>query len=162
MPLDISKLQPGDCLLYSPKGFFGMLIFLKTWHNVAHCECYLGNGKSVASRDGQGVNIYPLRNTELIYVLRPKQNFNINKALAWFCKEARGQKYDWLGLLRFTWRSDYIKGNTNNRQFCSEFLTRFYRNGDLPIFNKEDADAVAPYEFTLSEYLEDVSQSCGI
>ncbi len=67
-------LQPGDCLLYRPKGVFGFFIRVKTWHHIAHCEMYVGKGKAAASREGKGVAIYPLRVSELAYVLRPDLN----------------------------------------------------------------------------------------
>jgi len=148
------ELQPGDCLLYSPapKSVFGWLIAIKTWHAVSHCEVYIGEGMSVASRDGKGVDSYPVRWDNLSIIMRPKgeYKFNLQAALKWFITEAKGQKYDWVGLLRFSWRSDFVKGGENNKQFCSEFATRFYRAGGLDPFNGEDADAVPPYLFSIS------------
>lgn len=145
------NLKPGDCLLYKPKksSLFGWLIAIKTWHAISHCEVYIGDGLSAASRDRIGVDIYPTRYSELTMVLRPKPeyHFNLAMALKWFILSAKGQKYDWLGLLRFTWRSDYSKGNTNNKQFCSEFVLRFYRAGNFDPMPGEDADAVAPFQF---------------
>jgi hypothetical protein len=143
-------LQPSDCLLYKPKGFFGWVIAIKTWHAIAHCECYIGDGKSVASRDGIGVGEFPLRTTELAYVLRPNRPFELKLAYDWFSRKARGQGYDWAGLLRFAWRAPVDKLRFNNKQFCSEFCARFYRAGGLDPFNGEDADAVAPCTFKLS------------
>jgi hypothetical protein len=35
---------------------------------------YVGKGKAAASREGKGVAIYPLRVSELAYVLRPDLN----------------------------------------------------------------------------------------
>lgn len=158
--MDLTQLKPGDCLLYKPKksSIFGWLISIKTWHRVSHCEVYIGDGYSVASRDGLGVNVYPTRYSELTAVYRPKPEykFNLSSALKWFLTEAKGQKYDWIGLLRFTWGASYTKGGTNNQQFCSEFLTRFYRAGGLDPFNGEDADAVPPYLFSISPVFEKV------
>lgn len=142
-------LQPGDCLLYKAKGIFGWLISIKTWHAVSHCEVYVGSGLSVASRDGIGVNRYPVRLEGLITVLRPKEPFQIAQAMRWFWG-VQGQKYDWLGLLRFAWRSKVVPDNLDNRMFCSEFATRFYRAGGLDPFNGGDADAIAPFQFRLS------------
>jgi hypothetical protein len=68
----LRTLKPGDVLLYKPKGLFGWLIRVKTWHKIAHVECYVGDGLSVASRDGKGVGKYPLRSSELAVVCRPK------------------------------------------------------------------------------------------
>lgn len=141
------QLQPGDCLLYSPKGLFGWIIAIKTWHAVGHCEVYIGNGRSIASRDGIGVGEYPLRSTELRYVMRPNVPFDLAAALAVFNATWRGQGYDYLGLLRFAWRSPVRDRRFDNRQFCSELETRFYRAGNLDPFPWEDADAVVPFQF---------------
>lgn len=143
-------LQPGDNLLYRPKGFFGWLIAIKTWHKISHCECYIGDGQSVASRDGIGVGIYPLRTAELCYILRPKEPFLLAAAMDKFRRSYQGQGYDWAGLLRFAWREPVSQIRFNNKQFCSEFLTRFDRDGGMKeLFNGEDADAIAPFQFLL-------------
>ena len=143
-------LLPGDNLLYKPKGLFGYIISVKTWHKVAHIEVYVGKGQSVASRDGIGVGIYPLRTDGLIYVLRPKEPFLLIAAMDTFRRQYQGQGYDWLGLLRFAWRQPVDPVRFNNKQFCSEFATRFDRDGGLiNLFNGEDADAIAPFQFLL-------------
>ncbi len=143
-------LKAGDALLYGPTGFFGWVISIKTWHQVAHCECYIGNGKSVASRDGVGVGQYDWRSDKLVYVLRPNVPFDLVEALAQFNNKWRGQGYDWAGLLRFGWRAPVKALRFDNKQFCSEFLTRWYRAGGIDPFNSEDADAVAPCQFLCS------------
>lgn len=143
-------LRAGDCLLYAPKGFYGLLISIKTWHSIAHCEAYVGNGKSVASRDGAGVGLYDWRSTELVYVLRPNRPFDLKEALAQFNHKWRGQGYDWLGLLRFAWRAPVSRFRFDNKQFCSEMATRFYRAGGIDPFNGADADSIAPFQFLLS------------
>lgn len=150
---DLKDLVPGDCLLYKPSGFFGALIALKTWHAIAHCEVYIGDGYSVAARDGIGVNAYPVRSVGLCCRLRPNKPFDLALALKWFILIAKGQKYDWRGLLRFASRSKVVEDVDDNCMFCSEFVTRFYRAGGLDPFNGEDADAIAPFELTLSPYL---------
>jgi hypothetical protein len=146
-------IQPGDCLLYKPKGFFGMFIALKTWHNIAHCETYIGKDRdglhqSVASRDGIGVGLFPIREPQLAWVLRPKEPILMAVAMDKFRRVYQGQGYDFLGLIRFAWREPVSATRFNNKQFCSEFLTRFYRDGGMKdLFNGEDADAVPPYLF---------------
>lgn len=149
----LTLLKPGDCLLYRPKGFFGFLIREKTWHKIAHCEMYVGNGASVASRDGKGVGQYPWRNTELAYVLRPPQSeINWPEFWKWF-RTVNGQPYDWFGLARFAWGGDIGTGN-NGKMFCSEFLTRAYRKLVAKVIgDEEDADAVAPFEFLVTSSL---------
>ena len=140
-------LQLGDCLLYGPVGWTGWIISLKTWHAVAHCETYIGAGCSVASRDGLGVDTYPVREAQLIHVLRPAAIFNVSAALRWHEAVAKGQGYDWLGLLRFAWRAKVVPDALDNRQFCSEYTTRFYRAGGLDPFNGHDADAMVVSRF---------------
>ncbi len=142
-------LRRGDCLLYRPTGIFGTIIKLKSWHDVAHVEIYTGEGKSVASRDGLGVGLYPWRDTDIAYVLRPTYPLDWMGFWRWF-KTVNGQKYDWLGLLRFSWFKS-IGTNNNNRMFCSEFAVRAYRAMNAHVFNDyEDADAVAPAQFLTS------------
>ncbi len=144
-------IQPGDNLLYKPKGFYGHLIAMKTWHNIAHCECYVGNGQSVASRDGIGVGLYPLREAQLAYILRPQDPILLALAMDKFRRVYQGQGYDYMGLLRFAWRAPISKIRFENKQFCSEFLTRFDRDmGLTELFNGEDADAIAPFQFLLA------------
>lgn len=146
-------IQPGDILLYRPTLFspFGWLIALKTWHWVSHCEAYLGSQMSVASRDGIGVNIYLLRTKGLTAVLRPREYFDQPLALGWLgLRGIIGQKYDWLGLLRFAWRKPVSPIVNENRQFCSEFLTRWCRAGGVEPFNGADADEIAPFQFLQS------------
>ena len=150
-----SDLLPGDALLYKPKGFFGWVIAVKTWHMVGHCEVYVGGGKSIASRNGQGVNEYDVNLDNLHSVLRPKVTFDMVKAIEWFMT-VKGQRYDWKGLLRFASRKPYSVVIDENKQFCSEFMTRFYRKGGLPVFRNEDADSIAPYQFLLDYHFEDV------
>lgn len=153
------KLRPGDCLLYSPTGIFGLIISLKTWHKIAHVEVYIGEGWAAASRDGKGVGIYPLRTSQLCCILRPKDKFDINSALLWYLT-VRGQKYDWFGLLRFAWRSKVVPNSLDNRMFCSEFVTRFYRAGDFDPFSPEtDADEIAPFQFLTSPEFDSID-SC--
>jgi hypothetical protein len=147
VPLD---LQPGDVLLYKPKGIFGRMIALKTWHNIAHVEIYMGSGISVAARDGLGVNYYPLRTEQLVHVLRPEIPFDI-EAADQYIASVLGQPYGWLDLLRF------IGFNVNGKgMICSTLATNVLRAGHVAIFNDESADDVAPFQFMLSEVLSEV------
>lgn len=149
-------LKPGDCLLYAPCGFFGWLIALKTWNKVSHVEVYVGNGKSVASRDGQGVGFYELRTKGLVRVLRPRGEFNISSALLWFFNFANGQKYDWKGILVFALA---VSEGSRDRMFCSEFATRFYRAGGFhPFAENYDADHIAPAQFLQSPCFEEIAR----
>jgi hypothetical protein len=155
-------VQSGDNLLYRPASIYGLLIAIKTWHMVSHCEGYVGNGQSVASRDGIGVGLYPTRYSDLAYILRPRQPFLLAVAMDTFRRKYQGQGYDWLGLLRFASREPVSSTRFNNKQFCSEFLTRWDRAGGIDPFNDEDADAIAPFEFLLSsEYTHYVVNKDG-
>lgn len=142
-----SFLKPGDVLLYKPTSIYGWIIRVKTWHSVSHVEIYLGNGKSSASRDGIGVNIYPLRLDGLTCVMRPKQAFDTQKATA-FTKSHAGTPYGWLDLLNFTGLRIHTKGIV-----CSPWVTEVLRNNNIPIFNDEDSDLIAPFQFLDSELL---------
>jgi hypothetical protein len=164
---DFKDAEPGDTLLYRPVAFsvrkpfgwlFGALIALKTWHHISHVEVYAGNGvwrrhdgttftgrASFASRDGLGVGVYPVRDTELAYVLRPTRfnAVNMSAALRWFVT-VEGQGYDWLGLTRFV-RTSIVPSTT--KMFCSAFWLRFYRAaGFNPFSARVDADSIAPGE----------------
>ncbi len=155
-------MKPGDVLLYKPKGFYGWLISIKTWHAVAHVEVYAGGGKSVASRDGIGVGLYGVRYSELLEIRRPTfvspfARFDNDRARLIFDRKYRGQGYDYLGLLRFAWRSRFVPDSFDNRQFCSEVATRYLRDGwpkgEPDLFGGEDADAIAPFQFQLTPML---------
>lgn len=158
-----SLLEPGDCLLYGPtKGsIFDWAIEIKSWHGIVHCEMYLGDGESFASRNGKGVAIYPWRNTELVYILRPQARLNWRAFDAWF-ETVDGQKYDWFGLLRFAWIKQVGSGN-NGRQFCSEALYRAYRAlGANVLSSSDDADAIAPFEFLLSPTMTVIATAASL
>jgi uncharacterized protein YycO len=154
-PLDC--LMPGDTMLFRPQpvawthpttwagAFVGQAIAWKTWHNISHVEIYIGAGEVVASRDGIGVNRYPVRSDLVAYVLRPPAGaFDLAAALAWFEAHAKGQGYDWLGLSRF-YRTHIAQSTT--KMFCSAFWLRFYRAGGFhPFHARIDADSICPGE----------------
>lgn len=145
-PLEV--ILPGDCLVYRPTSPMGWVIAVKTWARAAHVEGYFGRGWSVASRNGKGVNFYSVRVNGLCLVLRPKNPLNMPASMEWFHRFARGQKYDWMGLLCFTLA---VRQGAQDRMFCSEFLTRWYRQGGFhPVAPWIDADHVAPAQFVQS------------
>lgn len=137
-PLD---LQPGDCLLYKPKGLFGQIIRLKTWHSISHVEMYVGDSMSYASRDGQGVNLYPWRDTELAYILRPKVPLNLPAGWA-YARSMIGTPYGWLDLLAFMGITKNFPGIV-----CSAFVTEIYRHAGWRIFPTDTPEDIAPFEF---------------
>lgn len=146
--MKLPELLPGDCLLYNADTLLDLAIRVKTWSPVAHVEVYIGDGLSVASRNGVGVNKYALRKQGITYVLRPNQAFDQAAALKWFYSNAKGERYDWLGLLCFTLA---VAQGSPNKMFCSEFALRYYRAGGLnPLHPQWDADKTAPGNFLMS------------
>ncbi len=150
--------QPGDVLLYRPakRSIFGWLIAVKTWNQISHVEVSIGGGESVASRDGQGVDRYPERTSELVHVLRPTVPFDLAAALAWF-EGQRGQPYGWLDLAAFMgWTGD-AKGVV-----CSPFATMFLRAGGIDPFRGYPHNKVPPFLFLTSPVFVDVTSSAGV
>lgn len=145
------SLKPGDVLLYKPKGLFGQLIALKTWHRISHVEVYWGDGISAASRDGKGVNFYPIRTEQLVKVMRPKQQDLCFEAATEYMASVVGQPYGWLDLLHFIGFTFNGKG-----MICSTLATNVLRVLGVPLFNGEPAESVAPFQFLLSESLSEV------
>lgn len=149
-----AHLRPGDHLLYGAHDFTGWLTGLKTWSPAVHIEIDVGKGKSVASRNGLGVELYDYRPGQLIAVLEPRQTINLDKALRWFnepfdhaeCIGVRGRPYGWLDLLRFF----NVRRDTPG-WICSQFACLFDHAGDFHPFNDEYANgSVAPGDFFLS------------
>lgn len=148
----LPELQFGDALLYNTKwDFVDWCIRTKTGSYAAHIECYIGAGQSVASRNGIGVNKYPLRKDGLIAVLRPKGKVDRESAMKYFYNVCN-QKYAFWSLFAFwfaKWKAD------PKRQFCSEFATNWYRAGGFNPFAPElDADHVSPGTFMTSAEME--------
>jgi len=149
-----AMLLPGDALLYFSGDLFDWIVAVKTWTCVAHVEIYAGQGLSVASRNGRGVNRYPLRQAGICCVRRPVGHLDREAAREWFERKARGQRYDWLGLLCFTLA---VRRGSRRRMFCSEFATRWYRAaGHVPFDSEWDADKVPPSFFLASPNFETV------
>jgi hypothetical protein len=140
----VTGLIQGDVLLYNSKGVYGRIIAFKTWHKVTHVELYLGLGLSSASRNGVGVNLYPLREADLVYVWRPKMPFNAGKAMNYTAKH-KGTPYGWLDLLAFAGLKCDGDGIV-----CSPWVTDVLRNNGIDPFNGEPSRLVAPFEFLCS------------
>lgn len=134
-------LRPGDIMLYRPKGIFGQLIAVKTWHRISHVEIYNGGKQSVASRDGVGVGEYPVRLEELAYVLRPRLVLDLPAARKWF-ESVKGQPYGWLDLLDFVGLPANGPG-----MVCSPFATDFLRHAGWPVFPTDPVEKIAPFQF---------------
>ena len=151
------SFKPGDCLLYSPKGFFGWVIATKTWHHVAHVEIFNGGtlaaAASFASRDGIGVGRYPLRTSELAYVLRPRKMLDLACANRWF-ERVKGTRYGWLELANFVGLPLHGGGI-----FCSQFAAGYYRAAGLDLFPEDPPEKIAPFQFLdlVGEAFDDVT-----
>lgn len=140
-PFCTKLLKPGDCILYSPSDVFDLAVVLKTWTRVSHVEVYVGDGYSVASRNGKGVDKYDARYDHVAAVRRPGSSFNLLKALEWFETKAKGHKYGWRTLLTFVLlNNNPIEGH----MICSEFAAGFYRAGGLPLFADDWPDYRTP------------------
>jgi hypothetical protein len=138
-PFDKSILRPGDCLLYRPTDVFDYAVALKTWTYVSHVECFIGQGFSVASRNGRGVDRYPLREDNVAAVLRPGPEFRLDMAMNVFYfgngtpgSKLQFQKYGWVTLGTFCLlNNNPIEGH----QICSEFAANWYDAGNYPLFS---------------------------
>lgn len=146
----LPDLNPGDCLLYSGTGFWSRIIRIKTWSYCSHVEVYDGSDMTLASRDGKGVERYKLSHKNLCAVLRPRgiTRDGVEAARQWFETKARGQGYDWLGLLCF---SLAVSQGSRYKMFCSEFANSFYNEADVTAFHPGwPSDKVAPGQFLTS------------
>jgi hypothetical protein len=139
----LSLLLPGDLLLYASSGLMGRGIQIKTSSKVTHCEIYIGSGRTIASRDGIGVDTYDFETKNLAMVLRPKEAVDMAAMVHWHVSVAKGQGYDWAGLfMGFIARK---WGRENGKMFCSEHTTRAYRQGGIHPFRVGvDADSISP------------------
>jgi hypothetical protein len=153
--VEMHGLHAGDTLLYKATGLYGRAISLHSGSVVGHVEVYVGGGFSVASRDRQGVDRYPFRAADLIDVLRPTTPFDLDAAMTWFDRSAKGLKYGWGDLLAFV-RAD----DTWDRpgMVCSPFATAFLRAGKIPVFAGVPVNKIMPRDFRLvPELLADVT-----
>ncbi len=157
MKFDPSLLKEGDAMLFYEPTLLDTLIAVKTSFWCAHIEIYDGDGQSVASRNGIGVNRYPVRLNGLIAVRRPKTCIDWQMGQEWFEKHARWQKYDFKGLMCFYLA---VKQGSPHRMFCSEFALRRYRASCFQPFNpNQDADRTSPGLFWSSGTFESIWES---
>ena len=135
------RLRAGDILLYRPASIYGRLIAIKTWHAISHVEVYDGQCRSLASRDGKGVDRYPVRLSELAWVLRPLNPLDLSNGRAFF-DTMRGTPYGWLDLLAFLGLSIDTAGIV-----CSPFAAGFFRACGWHVFPTDHINKVAPFQF---------------
>lgn len=140
-------LESADILLYdTPDNMTDDIIELGTASDVAHIEIYHGNGLSLASRNGIGVNAYDFRLEGLMYVRRLVVPFDQKKADAWFYAGIRGLPYGWAGLLQFVNMEIPCKG-----LICSSFVDLYLQKGDAPMFADDFPPGKAsPRDFKLT------------
>jgi hypothetical protein len=143
----VALLQPGDHLLYAPNSLVGWLIAIKCASWVCHIEVYLGDCLAGGSRDGIGVDTYPMRFHELAYILRPIEPLDFAAAFAWH-ESVRGEDYEYAALLNF-----YLipVKDSSHAMVCSEYVTLFDRAGGLEPFASDfSATKVHPAHFLAS------------
>lgn len=128
MPPDISTIKPGSILLYNTPGDVVDEIITRTGP-AAHVEFYEGNGKSLASRNGIGVNRYDFRSAGLIAIL--ETDVDVAAFSAWF-ETVIGDAYDWSGLMGF------VEGRVTQEAghwFCSAVIAKGFQMVNFPLFN---------------------------
>ncbi len=144
-PAIIPAFEPGDLLGYADPSFVDFNIELFTAGPLAHVEIYVGHGLSFASRNGIGVNLYPMRQDGLSALLRPnKELLDFDSAAAWV-ETVRGESYDFWGLL-----SAAIPGIVEQPKhlFCSAAATLWYRNATWDAAHPEcPAVKITPVDF---------------
>ncbi len=150
----LPDLQPGDILLYYEPGFVDWCISFRTWSDVAHVEIYLGDGLSTASRNGIGVDIYPLRLDGLQYVRRPVVPFDLAAARV-FAAKMRGTPYGYADLGRF-----YLLKIPTKGLICSQYGDLLLRAGSVIAFAEDyPAGAVSPRDFRLTSLAKTIWQN---
>lgn len=109
--------QPGNILFYDTPDDIVDWVITRTGP-AAHVEIYEGGGQSLASRNGIGVNRYPLRTSGLIAVVW--WPVDMPRFSAWF-ETVKGEGYDWVGL------EGFVEGTSTgkpNEMFCSNFIAQ--------------------------------------
>lgn len=96
--MELSQIPPGSILLYSTNDLVDFLIELRSF-GVAHVEFYEGNGKSLASRNGIGVDRYDFRDDGRVAVLH-NPLIDVPAFTAQF-EKIKGQKYAFKSLEGF-------------------------------------------------------------
>jgi hypothetical protein len=151
---DPSILKPGDIILYYTEDPVDFLIAVKTGKRIGHVEVVAENGQSYASRNGIGVNQYPLRLDGAVCVRRPVNIFDFTAGVKWFNEVAKGQGYDWKGLATFT---SLINEGEEGKMFCSEFVVNFFRAcGYNPVNPSQPAYETSPRDLWILGTFETV------
>lgn len=178
-------LRPGDFLLYRGKGPASLVIKAVTASVYTHVEQYDGGAMSWASRDGIGVDRYPLRYDDLALAVRFRESAPFSMAGArryWVASIGKG--YDWIGLAISRVPRWQGGAREEDKEFCSEAATRAARFGiaeklglrysvakgmsgqvrdtlkamGYDPFNGKNADGVYPGMFADCPFLEEVTR----
>lgn len=148
MTPDISSIKPGAVLLYNTPGDLIDVIITRTGP-AAHVEFYEGDGQSLASRNGIGVNRYPFREEGLIGILNPKVQDGtldayVKAFTAWF-ETVKSDGYDWRGLEGFV--VDSVT-QSQGHWFCSAFVAKGSTMAGFPLFNVDwSPSLITPSDF---------------
>lgn len=164
MQINPQLLLRGDSLIFRASSLMGLWIWFKTWENASHIAIVSDPLKALeVEACEKGVNEFPLRlDKYLRAVLRPTLPFDFDKAYSWFNTPynkvthtgIRGQGYDLKGLFVFYLAARH---GSPDKMFCSEFATRFYRQGGFnPVSPSCDADRVSPAQYLQSPVFKQV------
>lgn len=156
-PLQVSDLLPADILLFARPGPFQDAQQIKFGWPVSHVEGYIGNGHTVASRDGIGVSCYTVDLEGIYSVLRPCCKFNLVAAMEDFTKNHNRRPYGFKSLAEFA-NLDL----NDDGEFCSELICNWLRAGGMrPFSSRVSARVIAPahYIFISDDVAELVYQA---
>ena len=147
----VPPLQPGDILLYGGDSLVDRFIMFRTWSDVSHVEIYLDNYESTASRNGQGVDIYPTRYVDLRYVRRLVEPFD-RIAARKYATRMKGTPYGWTDLGRF-----YLLKIPTKGMICSQYADWLLRVGGVIAFAEDyPPGAVSPRDYLLTPHAKTV------
>jgi hypothetical protein len=147
------ELFPGDHLIYTAFNPVDIGIMVKTGSWGCHIEIYIGNGLSVASRNGKGIDQYALRTDGLSCVLRPRLPFDIERGMYWFCRLHPYEKaYAWRELGNFFLPFGTVKCRG---MICSVFAAHFDHHSGYHPFNIDwNPNKISPADYLKSGLFE--------
>lgn len=179
----MSKAEPGDIIhvgmadrihgKLSPKGWLESVFrgaSRLAQGSMTHSAIYVGNGKIVESRIGEGVKLKSfksaLRDKDYV-ILRPKTTKKKRAIAAKFAKSQVGKDYDSLALIQTgagrllpNWATNLIgKGRIappeNAKAYtCSNLLTAAYRKADI----KLGGSLAAPFDLRVSNKTKSIGK----
>lgn len=151
------ELRAGAICLYNSASLSDKAIEWKEGDpDTAHVEIYIGNGKSVASRNEIGVGLYDFRPEGLVHVRFLDGDFSLEPAMGWF-NQVDGAKYGWgdiganLDLIEApedAWQKPEVLLKTG--MDCSHFASMFLMAGFCPQFDPWfDLRKITPLDFKI-------------